>query len=265
MIDNQQPDGRWLYEYDRVADVAIDDYNIVRHAGVMSSLYQAGARGYDGAFDSADRGLAWALDNVVERDDWAGVTTSNTLQTGTNALIVAALAERRQFTGDTTYDELMGKLGRFLTSQVEPSGALLAYYDLGPDRPRPDTYSIYYTGEAYWAFGRLHHVDPAAGWGITADRMGHYMATVATTSRTSGRRSPTTRSGYGLAETAAFPERPVGQPADRRRAPLRAPPGWPDRSAGPLDQPTVRALGRRRCTRHVHPRAEVATACSAKV
>ena len=212
MVDNQRPDGMWLYEYDRVADVEIDDYNIVRHAGVMSALYQAGARGYDGAFDSADRGLAWALDHLVERDDWAGVTTNNTLQTGTNALIVAALAERRQFTGDTTYDEVLGKLGRFLTSQVEPSGALLAYYDLGPDRPRPDTYSIYYTGEAYWALGRLHHVDPAAGWGATADLMGHYMATVRDDIEDIWPPLADHWSGYGLAETAAFPERPVGQP-----------------------------------------------------
>ena len=60
IVDNQQPDGRWLYEYDRSVDVDIDDYNIVRHAGVMSSLYQAGARGVDGATESADRGLEWA-------------------------------------------------------------------------------------------------------------------------------------------------------------------------------------------------------------
>ena len=212
MVDNQRPDGTWLYEYDRVADIDVDDYNIVRHAGVMSSLYQAGARGYDGAFESADRGLAWALDQVVEHDGWAGVTTTNTIQTGTNALVVAALAERRQFTGDTTYDDLMARLGRFLTSQVEPSGALLAYYDLGPDRPRPDTYSIYYTGEAYWAIGRLHLADPAAGWGATADLMGHYMATVRDDVEDIWPPLADHWSGYGLAETAAFPERPIGQP-----------------------------------------------------
>ncbi len=212
IIDNQQPDGTWLYEYDRVRDVATDDYNIVRHAGVMSALYQAGARGIDGAAESADRGLEWALDHVVERHGWAGVTTSSTVQTGTNALLVAALAERRELTGDTTYDSFMDDLARFLDSQVEPSGALLAYYDLGPDRPRADTYSIYYTGEAYWALGRMHRIDPAAGWGATADRMGNYMATVR--DDVEGIWPPLADhwSGYGLAETAAFPERPPGEP-----------------------------------------------------
>ena len=212
IIDHQQPDGTWLYEYDRVRDRASDDYNIVRHAGVMMSLYQAAAHGIDGALDSADRGLAWALDNVVERDGWAAVTTTDTIQAGTNALLLAGLVERRSTTGDDRYDDLMGDLARFLEQQVEPSGALLAYYDLGPDRARPDTYSIYYTGEAYWALGRLHRVDPTAGWGETADRMGEYMATARDDVEDVWPPLADHWSGYGLAETAAFPERPAGAP-----------------------------------------------------
>ena len=212
IIDNQLPDGTWLYEYDRVRDRATDDYNIVRHAGVMSSLYQAAARDIDGALESADRGLAWALDNVIEREDWAGVTTTNTIQTGTNALLLAALVERRLLTGEETYDIFMGDLALFLDRQVEPTGALLAYYDLGPEQARPDTYSIYYTGEAYWALGRLHRVDPTAGWGATADRMGEYMATVRDDVEDIWPPLADHWSGYGLAETAAFPDRPVGEP-----------------------------------------------------
>lgn len=212
LIDNQQPDGTWLYEYDRVDDREIDDYNIVRHAGVMSSLYQAGARGVDGAFESADRGLAWALDNVVERDDWAGVTTTGTIQTGTNALLLAGLVERRVATDDPTYDPIMARLARFLERQVEPTGALLAFYDIGPEQARPDTYSIYYTGEAYWALGRLHRVDPDAGWGDTADLMGNYMATVRDDVEDIWPPLADHWSGYGLAETAAFPDRAASEP-----------------------------------------------------
>lgn len=212
IIDNQEPDGRWLYEYDRVRDEATDDYNVVRHAGVMSSLYQADTNGIDGALASADRGLEWALDNVVEREDWAGVTTTNTVQAGTNALLLAALVERRLATGEATYDAFMERLARFLERQVEPTGALLAYYDLEPEQARPDTYSIYYTGEAYWALGRLHRVDPAASWGSTADRMGNYMATVRDDVEDVWPPLADHWSGYGLAETAAFPERPEAEP-----------------------------------------------------
>ena len=212
LISNQGGDGRWLYEYDRAEARAIDDYNVVRHAGVMMSLYQAGARGIDGAVASADRGLAWALDNVVQRDDWSGVTTNDTVQAGTNALLLAALVERRLATGEATYDAFMEELARFLERQVEPNGALLAYYDLQPDRPRADTYSIYYTGEAYWALGRLHRVDPTAGWGTTADLMGNYMATVRDDEEDIWPPLADHWSGYGLAETAAFPDREPGRP-----------------------------------------------------
>jgi len=212
LIDNQNTDGTWLYEYDRVDDAASDDYNIVRHAGVMSSLYQAGARDIDGATESADRGLEWMLANVVERGDWAGVTTGSTIQAGTNALLLAALVERRVATGESTYDDFMAQLAGFLQDQVEPSGALLAYYDLEPDRARPDTYSIYYTGEAYWALGRLHSIDPTAGWGDTANLMGDYMATVRDDEEEIWPPLADHWSGYGLAETAAFPDRPPGTP-----------------------------------------------------
>lgn len=213
IVENQQPDGRWLYEYDRVNDVDIDDYNIVRHAGVMMSLYQAANFLEDqDALASADRGLEWALDRVVERNDWAGVTDRAYVQAGTNALLVAALAERRVFTKDTGYDDEMAALARFLDSQVEDTGALLAYYDLEPDQPRADTYSIYYTGEAYWALGRMHVQFPEVGWGETADRMGNYMATVRDDVEDIWPPLADHWSGYGLASAAESPTRPAGQP-----------------------------------------------------
>lgn len=212
LVDNQHPDGTWLYEYDRSSATASDDYNEVRHAGVMSSLYQAGARGYDGALESADRGLEWASDHLVERDGWIGMTDSDAVQAGSNALLLAALAERREHTGDTAQDELMVGLATFLAAQTEPNGALLAYYDLGPDRPRADTYSIYYTGEAQWALARMHLAFPDDGWDEVADRMLHYMATVRDDAEEVWPPLADHWAGYGLASTAASPTRPAGAP-----------------------------------------------------
>jgi small neutral amino acid transporter SnatA (MarC family) len=212
LVDNQNDDGTWLYEYDRGTDTVSDDYNEVRHAGVMTSLYQAAARGYDGALESADRGLAWALDSTVERNGWIGLTDSDAVQAGSNALLLSALVERRLLTGDDRYDDIMVGLATFLTDQTEPSGALLAYYDLEPDQPRAGVYSIYYTGEAYWALGRIHRAFPDAGWGEFADRMGAYMATVRDDVEDIWPPLADHWSGYGLAETATFPDREPGEP-----------------------------------------------------
>lgn len=212
IVDNQQPDGRWLYEYDRSSDTVSADYNEVRHAGVMSSLYQAAARGYEGALESADRGLAWATDHLVERHGWIGMTDSNAVQAGSNALLLAALAERREHTGETIHDPLMVGLATFLAEQTQPNGALLAYFDLGPDRPRPDTYSIYYTGEAQWALARMHLAFPDDGWDAVADRMLHYMATIRDDVEEVWPPLADHWAGYGLATTAASPTRPAGEP-----------------------------------------------------
>ena len=220
IVDNQQPDGTWLYEHDRVtgrSDVYSPEpgtgaYNVVRHAGVMVALYQAAAHGYDGALDSADRGLAWALEHSVERNGWVGVYTGDAVQAGTNALLVAALVERREVTDDPRYDDLLAKLGRFLAGQVEPSGAVLGYYDLGPDRPRPNVHSIYYTGEAWWALARLHRAFPGDNWGVIADQVGRYLATRRDHDENLWPPLADHWSGYGLGETARFPDRPLGTP-----------------------------------------------------
>lgn len=216
IVDNQQPDGTWLYEYDRATGRAeyygTGDYNIVRHAGVALALYQAAGHGHQGALESADRGLAWALDHTVERNGWIAVTTEPYVQAGTNALLVAALAERRQLTGDSTYDDVMAGLGTFLTAQLESNGALLAYYDLEPDAPRAGVHSIYYSGEAWWALARLHRTFPDAGWGAAANLLGNYLATERDAAEDLWPPLADHWSGYGLGETAAFPDRPSRTP-----------------------------------------------------
>jgi hypothetical protein len=95
---------------------------------------------------------------------------------GATALLVAGLVHRRDDTGDTTYDELLGEMGRFLVGQVEPSGAVSARYDMKAGAPVAGAYSIYYTGEAYWALVQLQRVFPDGPWSEAADRVGEYIA-----------------------------------------------------------------------------------------
>ena len=178
-VRNQYTNGAWLYEYHRNDDdtTSSEPYNDVRHAGAVMALYQAAEAGHPGALRSADRGTEWALDRLTERDDWAAVTVNGRTTTGTTALLVAGLDYRRAATGDTRYDDVMRKLGRFLVGQVEPSGAVLAFYDTGADRPLPNEYSKYYTGETYWALARLAKTFPDEDFGSVAARVGTYLAT----------------------------------------------------------------------------------------
>lgn len=208
-VRNQRGSGRWLYLYDyETGEVDAEPYNVVRHAGAILGLEQAATAGLPGARASADRGTDWLLGRVIERDDWAAVSYTGEVAVGSSALFLSALAERRMATGDTDHDELMAQLGRFLVNQVEPSGGVLAYYDIRTEAPVPDVRSKYYTGEAYWALARLHRLFPDDGWDEAADRIGHYLATER--DRQEGHRLaiPDHWAAYGLAETVGAPHGP---------------------------------------------------------
>ena len=176
-VRNQRADGTWLYLYDTDRNSVAPEYNLVRHAGAVMGLYRAAATGLAGALSSADRGTGWALDRLISRDGWSAFGTPAEIDTGATALLVAALTIRREATGETRYDGLLRRLGRFLLAQTERSGAVLARYDPARGAPAPGEYSKYYTGEAYWALARLNRTFPGDGWGEAADRVGAYLAT----------------------------------------------------------------------------------------
>jgi small neutral amino acid transporter SnatA (MarC family) len=211
-VRNQRDDGRWLYEYDAARQVAPDDYNVVRHAGGIMGLYQAATAGIDGALESADRGLAWARDNLVEHDGWTALASGDRAPVGGAALLAAGLAERRLLTGDEVHDELLLGLGRFMVSQTLDDGAVIAQYDAVNMAPEVDSRSKYYTGEAYWALARLHLLFPDEGFGAVADRVGGYLATRRDDVEGHWPPIPDHWVAYGLSETVTFPERDPRQP-----------------------------------------------------
>jgi hypothetical protein len=140
-------------------------------------------------------------------DGWAAVDWEGQVETGASALLVAGLALRREATGDTHYDEVLGRLGRFLLAQTGPSGAVLASYDPARRAPVAGEYSEYFTGEAYWALARLHRAFPGEGWGEAADHIGAYLATSRDEAEDHWPPIADHWAAYGLAETVEFPER----------------------------------------------------------
>ena len=208
-VRNQERDGTWLYLYDAGEDSVSADYNWVRHAGVTMGLYQAAEAGLPGALRSADRGTAWALERLFERDDIAALAPPGAIPAGASALWVAGLAIRREATGDTRHDDLMRRLGRFLVGQIERSGAVLASYSPTRGAPVPGEYSKYYTGEAYWALALLDEAFPGEKWGEAAARVGDYLASSRDEAEDHWPPIPDHWAAYGVAETI---ERPGGRP-----------------------------------------------------
>lgn len=169
---NQSADGRWVYDFDVEAGVDRGGYHITRHAGVLLSLYQAATAGSDEALAIADAGLDHALSQVRTTATGRGL-----YDLGATSLMVNALIERRNLTGETDHDQLLGDLGSFLQGQLEPRGSVLLKFDWEADAPVPDTYGPFATGEAFWAFGRLHRAFPDQGWDTSALAVADYLAT----------------------------------------------------------------------------------------
>jgi hypothetical protein len=174
----QGDDGRFVYEYDRHTDQIAPGYNIVRHAGVTMSLYQLARAGHPEVLDTADAALAVMLDNLVAAGDGLAFVDNDTRAgLGASALMAAALAQRRDATGDTTYDDQLRALGRFLVGQITTGGQMLNTFDLQAGAPVPGQTSRYATGEAAWALAQLHNLLPDEGWDVHARRVLDYLAT----------------------------------------------------------------------------------------
>jgi hypothetical protein len=177
IIGNQGADGRFLYGWDREIEQPNTSYNEARHAGVTMSLYQADAvLGHGGARAAADRALGVALADLFEGPDWVAWRVHGDPQTGSNGLLLAALALRRQTTGDVVHDEIMRGIGRFLLAVQQSDGSVASAWDLSTGEPRP-TFSPFSTGEASWALALLDDAFPGEGWGEAAARTVDYMAT----------------------------------------------------------------------------------------
>jgi hypothetical protein len=177
-IEKGEQDGVFVYEYNRADDSESEGYNIVRHAGVTMSLYQLARAGNDQFLPAADAALAKMLDSTVPAGDGLAYVEqgATAARLGASALMAAALAQRRDATGDGRYDEEMKALGRFMIGQMTTGGQMLQTFDLSTGTPVPGETSRYSTGEAAWAFALLHNLFPTEGWDVPAREVLDYLA-----------------------------------------------------------------------------------------
>ncbi|MGH2609245.1 MAG: hypothetical protein ACRDHF_09170, partial [Tepidiformaceae bacterium] len=178
IVRGQHSDGSYLYEFNSAANRSSNlGYNIVRHAGVTMSLYQMAAVGEEEYLDPGDVGLDWMERRLESREDWSAIADdSGDLRLGANALMLAGLVFRRDATGDTSRDELMRELGRFLVRLQQPDGSFVDRWRAGDNGPYLELKSKYATGEAFWALALMHNRFPGEGWDEPARQVADYLS-----------------------------------------------------------------------------------------
>ncbi len=208
LVDNQNQNGSWLYRYHRSDDEDLGGYNLVRHAGLLVSLYQADRAGFDGAREAADSGMDFVLDRLVDTGDGGQSfgPTDGLNRVGGAALAVAGLVERREHTGDDRYDDVMMSFGRFMEGQVTETGSVNGDWDPATGAAVPDSFSQFYTGEVFWALARLHTIFPDQGWDAPTERIMRYVAEDRDRVEPWFPDIPDHWAAYAMAEMARWPE-----------------------------------------------------------
>jgi hypothetical protein len=170
---NIEPDGDFLYRYDRERAQPEPGYNDTRHAGVLLSLWQAERAGILGAGEVAERAFARVERRLVDTVIGPAFGGGATLPSGATGLLVAALDERRLATGATDLDDLLVSLGNTLAASVNEDGSVSA--DIGRQTGPGDDRSPFFTGEVMWALARLHLTFPTEGFDEAALRIRAYV------------------------------------------------------------------------------------------
>ena len=84
LVRNAQPDGRFLYGYNRDTGRISPLYNDTRHAGILYVLYRAGR------IRAGDAGMRHVLPNLVQHDGWtAFAAPGDDLDVGASAYIAS--------------------------------------------------------------------------------------------------------------------------------------------------------------------------------
>jgi hypothetical protein len=169
LVAGQRPDGSYEYLVD-TSGRDLGGYNATRHAGVTLSLYQAGER------EAADRGLRWMQRRLARRGGWAALTEGGVAPLGASALMLAALVERRERTGDGSHDGLMRELGEFLVAMQRADGDFHVYAYPATGEVDRESISQYFAGEALWALARLDAHLRDRRWRDAAVRAARFVA-----------------------------------------------------------------------------------------
>ena len=178
---HQKDDGSFIYAYDPKRQEEDDDDNLLRRAGTCYSLVQlhravsdatpsSPTTGTPTYLEVARRGLAALLDQHTRPIDLprmgdgveALVSPDNELKLGGSALLLLALMEYQEVSGDRRWLTRGQSLARFLVAQQEADGHFIS--KISTSGKRFDFESGYYPGEAILALTRLYAADGDDRW-----------------------------------------------------------------------------------------------------
>jgi len=180
LMRSQQPDGRFLYEYDPLRGQALKGYNMVRHIGSAHVLYMLyGILKDQNLLDAGDRCVKYAKEFLHPAplplgEKFAHVAVNGHSVLGASALLLQGLARRASATGRVSDLGLMEALGDFIRFMTMPNGRVYReLLEVLSGKP-PKTEPRYCPGQAMLGLCLLYRHSRKAKWLKCAERIANY-------------------------------------------------------------------------------------------
>lgn len=174
--------GRFLYLYDAARNASINDYNLLRHAGTLWSMFQIVAMNGDASVRaSAERGLDYMVRDFAWRDprhpdavflrEGHGGSRTGDVKLGACGLGILAFVEAERAGVELSAERraVMLGLGHGILAMQKPDGELRSYHT-PPGGKENTRRSVYYPGEAILALTELRVLDGDERWLEAATR-----------------------------------------------------------------------------------------------
>ncbi|MFP4175852.1 MAG: hypothetical protein ACLFT2_01395 [Candidatus Brocadiia bacterium] len=180
LVDATADNGKFHYLYDPGSDRVEDDYNLVRHAGTMYSLYQlAGVTEDKELIRTADRAADYLFHYLESAESFGQegsvIVSPDSIKLGTQALAVLAIAERARISGEDKYLQEGREIAEWICSTQQEDGRFRIHKQLLPDGDVTSFRSSYYPGEAIFGLMRMYQVDGNERWAETAESAARYL------------------------------------------------------------------------------------------
>ena len=173
LLRHQLDNGMFHYIYRPDQDKTSEkEYNLLRHAGTIYSMYQLFIATQDKRYLSgAENGYEWLSQRIKTEKDKNGRLIAypkekgDKVKLGGVGLVLIAACERAKAIGDTPKDkDLRQHLSQFILNLQKNDGGFMSYYVPEKEDSSYLGESIYYPGEAILGLIRAHKLDPHPEW-----------------------------------------------------------------------------------------------------
>ena len=173
----QRPDGQFYYTYDPLDDkVDPVKYNIVRHAGVIISLFDLyGSTKEIRYLSSAIRAIAFLKTRFQQTKlGLCAIDFDGKTKLGANGLALLALTRQIEIERSSADLKAAELLAGAILQMLRPDGSFETYSDPSTD-DQVETVSLYYPGEAMLGLIRLYSLDHERRFLDAAKRAADYL------------------------------------------------------------------------------------------